>query len=202
MINELGCYCYFGCIRIAYIVHNSPYMLTIIINNNNDLVIVTAVVSVDFFHTGPSKFQTQSSLPSFPPKTKQPNYSRSISYPVDNQKKVMWCEKIPGNRAWKIFDRHHDRIVNILRSDAVLCDTVLKILADMFLIGIAERGFIQQLTSLDIKSKAIMRRVSTFISKARNPVRAFVKFSAIIEEFDYFKAIYEEIKFEGSTKHL
>ncbi|XP_019852745.1 PREDICTED: uncharacterized protein LOC109582469 [Amphimedon queenslandica] len=143
-----------------------------------------------------SSFKTQSSL------SYQSRDRRPIRHPINQSQKKVWCEKNTGNKAWKIFDQYHDRLVNILRCDIALCDSVFKILADNFLIGIAEKDVIQQLTNLDIKSKAIMRHVSIFISKARNPIRAFAKFSAIIQEFENFREIYNEIQLKASKVEI
>ncbi|XP_019856357.1 PREDICTED: NACHT, LRR and PYD domains-containing protein 3-like [Amphimedon queenslandica] len=140
-----------------------------------------------------NEFQKQSSHPTLPPYIDQPKYNHSVT-----SEKVM-LEENTSNDAWKIFDRYHDQLVNILRKDAIFCDSILKILTDKFLIGIAERDAVQQLSNLDIKIKAIVRCVSIFISKARQPTRAFVKFSAIIEEFGNFRAIYEEMKIKASA---
>lgn len=120
-----------------------------------------------------------------------------MSHPVETQTRVR-CEKNPNNKAWKILDRHHDHLVNIIRSDATLCNDMLNLLAESFLIGSAERDVIQQLSCLNISSKAMMRYASAFISQARSPVRAFVKFANIIQKFEAFRAVFTEMKSEGN----
>ena len=155
--------------------------------------------SVCVVYTGTSpEFKTQLSLPSSPNQyPHESSCTRSISYPVEIQKRVR-CEKNPNNKAWKILDRHHDHLVNIIHSDATLCNNMLNHLAESFLIGSAERDVIQQLSCLKISSKAMMRYLSTFISRARNPVSAFIKFAKIIQKFEAFRAVFAEMKSEGN----
>ncbi|XP_019856353.1 PREDICTED: NACHT, LRR and PYD domains-containing protein 3-like isoform X2 [Amphimedon queenslandica] len=138
---------------------------------------------------------------SHPPPAINPSrsyYRRSASDPVDTQKRVRICEKNPSNKAWKIFDRYSDQMVDVLRKDANLCDSMLELLADNFLIGSTEQDVIQQLSNFNIKSKAMMGHVSTFISQARNPIRAFAKFVFLIRDFKNFDKLFDKIKAEAS----
>ena len=154
-----------------------------------------------FFYTGALKFKSQLSHPPPASNPSHNNYRRSASDPVDTQKKVKRCEKNPSNKAWKIFDKYSDQMVNVLRKDANLCDSMLELLADNFLIGSTERDVMQQLSSFDIKSKAMMGYVSTFISQARKPIRALAKFVSVIQNFKKFDELFDKINIEGNTSH-
>lgn len=157
-----------------------------------------------FCHTGSThNFKKQSSLPSkFYSKVsldpQESNYARSKSDPVDTKKKVR-CARNRSNKAWKIFDRYHDQLATILCSNATLYDHMLELLSRYFLIMPVERYAIQQLSCLEIRSKTLMRRISVFISNARNPIRVLAKFAAIIQEVENFNSIYAEMKIEGNA---
>ena len=152
-----------------------------------------------FFFTDALKFKSQLSPPTnFFCDSRRNNYRRSASDPVDTQKKVSRCEKNPSNKAWKIFDKYYDQVINVLRKDANLCDSMLELLADKFLIESAERDVIQQLSNLDIRSRAMMGHVSTFISRSRHPIKAFAKFVSVIQNFEKFNQIFDKMNIEGN----
>ena len=127
------------------------------------------------------------------------SYKRSltVSYTPSDQQKVPPCEKDTTNKAWQVLDVHHNELVDIIRSDDGLCTEMMEQLYECFLIGSAEREVIKQLPSLDIRSKAIMGRVSTFISKARNPIGAFAKFVSVLKKFEKFCGINDNLRKEG-----
>ena len=120
-----------------------------------------------------------------------------ISYSKSDQVKAP-CEKNTSNNAWQIFDRFHDQLVDIIRSDDKLCNRLLEELYQCFLIGSAEKEVIQQLPCIDIRSKAIMGRVSTFISKGRNPIGALAKFASVLKSFEVFSRINRDLSIEGN----
>ena len=125
------------------------------------------------------------------------SYKCSVSYTPSDQQKAPPCEKDTTNKAWQVLDIHHDELVDIIRSDDRLCTEMMEQLYECFLIGSAEREVIEQLPSLDIRSKAIMGRVSTFISKARNPIGAFAKFFFVLKNFANFRETNDNLRKEG-----
>ena len=124
-----------------------------------------------------------------------------ISYSRTDQVKAP-CEKDTSNIAWQIFDKFHDQLVDIIRGDNKLCDSLLEELYQCFLIGSAEKEVIQQLPCIGIRSKAIMGRVSTFISKGRNPIGALSKFMSVLKSFEVFSDINRNLSIESTCTCL
>ena len=143
------------------------------------------------------EYQSQSSVPSC---NKPPfPFNRSKSNPRRSGRRHN-CDhylKQPNNCSWQVFDKYYDKIVEILSHDQVLCSKVLEDFHAKFLINISEKYVIDQLTCPDIKTRAIMDAVGTFISKHTKFKICLLKLVDIFSNFQETKMISDKLKEEG-----
>ena len=60
-----------------------------------------------------------------------------------------------------------------------------------------EKKLADQLDCLDIKARTIMRYLSTFISRSRNPEKALTKVLMILAKFQKLEALATDMRKEG-----
>ena len=124
---------------------------------------------------------------------------RSESTPVPQRE---YCTRKPNNIAWQIFDKYHERIVDVLCKNKALCESVFDILYENFLIDSCEKEMFEKMDFSTIKAKAIIGSVNTFISKGRHFKRSLAVFIMLMENFDDLKLIIEEMKKDAGKKFI
>ena len=60
-----------------------------------------------------------------------------------------------------------------------------------------EKKLADQLVCLDIKDRTVMRYLSTFISRSRNPEKALAKVLMILSKFQKLEALATDMRKEG-----
>ena len=138
------------------------------------------------------------------PKTKQPNISVSFDRSKSDPAYIPKISKSPytkqlNNPAWQVFDKFFDQIVNIFSNDEVLCANVLEQLSAKFLIYVANKDVVDQLTCLDIKSRAMMDAVGSFISRGKGHYHSLRKLVKVLSSFDEMRPLVKEMTAEGKT---
>ena len=124
---------------------------------------------------------------------------RSESTPVPQRE---YSTRKPNNIAWQIFDKYHERIVDVLCKSKDLCESVFHILYENFLIDSCEKEMFEKMDFSPIKAKAIIGSVNTFISKGRHYKRSLAVFIMLMENFDDLKLIIEEMKKDAGKKFI
>ena len=113
-------------------------------------------------------------------------------------KQMMWQSQ-PNNRFSQIFDKFYDRIVAVISKDKNLNDCFIETLYVNFLFPDTIKKVADQIICLDIKARTLMRYVSTFISRSRNPEKALTKVVKILAKLPKLEALATDMKKEGIT---
>ena len=102
-----------------------------------------------------------------------------------------------NNPSSQIFDKFYDRIVAVISKDKDLSDHFIETLYANFLFPTMERKIADQLVCLDIKNRTVMRYLSTFINRSRNPEKALAKVLMILAKFPELETFATDMRKEG-----
>ena len=146
------------------------------------------------------EYHSQLSLPNTIQSNISINFDRSKSDPACIRKisKPRYTKQL-NNPAWQVFDKFFDQIVNIISSDKALCANVLEQLSVKFLIYVSNKDVVDQLTCPEIKSRAMMDAVGSFISRGKDYYHSLRKLMKVLSCFDEMRPLVKEMTAEGET---
>ena len=102
-----------------------------------------------------------------------------------------------NNQSSQIFEKFYDRIVAVISEDKDLSDHFIETLYANLLFPTMEKKIADQLVCLDIKNRTVMRYLSSFISRSRNPEKSLAKVVMILAKFPELETLATEMKEEG-----
>ena len=146
------------------------------------------------------EYHSQLSLPNTIQSNISVNFDRSKSDSACIRKisKPRYTKQL-NNPAWQVFDKFFDQIVNIISSDKALCANVLEQLSVKFLIYVSNKDVVDQLTCPEIKSRAMMDAVGSFISRGKDYYHSLRKLVKVLSCFDEMRPLVKEMTAEGET---
>ena len=110
--------------------------------------------------------------------------------------KMMW-ESQPNNQFSQIFDKFYDNIVAVITEDKDLSHRFIETLYINFLCPDTIKKVADQILCLNIKTRTVMRYLSTFISRSRNPEKNLTKVIKILATFPKLRTLATDMKNEG-----
>ena len=111
-------------------------------------------------------------------------------------KEMMWQSQ-PNNQSSQIFDKFYDNIVAVITEDKDLSHYFIETLYINFLFPDTVKKAVDQILCLDIKARTVMRYLSTFMSRSRNPEKNLTKVIKILATFPKLKTLATDMNKEG-----